>query len=86
MISCAVAGGVIVSEWGILDALAISGDSPIMWSILGAFGHGMLKFVKGILYIARHRQVQMFVLIIPFQRDAAVDPTIPIFWNDVVCF
>jgi hypothetical protein len=55
-----------VREWGILDALAISGDIPIMLSILGAFGHAMLKFVKGILYIARHGQVHMFVLIIPF--------------------
>jgi hypothetical protein len=61
-----------VREWGILDALAIIGDSPIRWSILGAFEHGMLKFVKGILYIARHGQVHMFVLIIPFQSDAAV--------------
>jgi hypothetical protein len=68
-----------VREWGILYALAISGYSPFMWSILGAFGHGMLKFVKGILYIARHVQVHMFVLIIPFQIDAAVESTSPIF-------
>jgi hypothetical protein len=75
-----------VREWCILDVLVISGDSPIMWSILGAFGHGMLKFVKGILYIARHGQVHMFVIIIPFQSDAAVESTSPIFLNCVVCF
>jgi hypothetical protein len=79
VISCAVAGGGGVREWGTLDVLAISGESPIMWSILGAFGHGMLKFVKGILYIARHGQVHMLVLIIPFQSDAAGEPTSPIF-------
>jgi hypothetical protein len=62
-----------------LDGLAISGDCPTMWSILGAFGHVMLKFVKGILYIARHRQVHMSVLIIPLQSDATVESTSPIF-------
>jgi hypothetical protein len=76
---CDVAGGGSVREWGILDALTISGDIPIMWRILGSLGHGMLKFVKGILDIARHGQVHMFVLIIPFQSDAAVESTIPIF-------
>jgi hypothetical protein len=46
-----------IREWGILDALFISGDCPIMCSILGALGRGMLKFVKGIIYISRHGQV-----------------------------
>jgi hypothetical protein len=68
-----------VREWAIFDALAISGDIPIMWRILGAFGHGMMKFVKGVLYIARHGQVHIFVLIIPFQSDSAVESTSPIF-------
>jgi hypothetical protein len=45
----------------------------------GAFGHGMLIFVKVILYISRHGKVRMFVFIIPFQSDAAVESTIPIF-------
>jgi hypothetical protein len=66
-------------EWGILDALSISWYSPIMWSILGEFGHGMLKFLKGILYIARHGQVHMFVPIIPFHSDVAVESTSTIF-------
>jgi hypothetical protein len=72
-------GGGSVREWGILDVLAISGDIPIMWRILGALGHGMLKFLKGILYISRHGQVQMFVLIIPFQSDSTVESTSLIF-------
>jgi hypothetical protein len=41
-------------ERGILDALAISWDNPVMWSILGALEHCMLIFVKGILDIGRH--------------------------------
>jgi hypothetical protein len=61
-----------------LDALAISGEHPIIWSILGAFGHGMLKFMKVILDISRHGYIHMFVLIIPFQSDAEVEPTSPI--------
>jgi hypothetical protein len=73
-----LAGGGI-REWGILDGLAISWDSPLMWSIFWALGHGMLKFVKGILYIAKHGQVHMFVLIIPFQSDTAVEPIISFF-------
>jgi hypothetical protein len=68
-----------VREWFIVDVLAIRGDSPIMWSILWALGHWMLVFVKGILYIARHGQVYMFVLIIPFHSDAAVYSTSAIF-------
>jgi hypothetical protein len=55
-----------VRERGILDALTISGDCPNMWPILRALGHGMLKFAKGILFISRHGQVHMFVLVIPF--------------------
>jgi hypothetical protein len=79
VIYCAVARGWSVRKWGILDVLAISGDCPIMWSILGAFWHGMLKFLKGILHSARHGQVHMFVLIIPFQSDAIAKSTCPIF-------
>jgi hypothetical protein len=67
-----------VRDRGILDVLAISLDSPVMRSILGAFGHGMLVFVKGILDIARHGKVHMFLFIIPFQSDATVEPTSPI--------
>jgi hypothetical protein len=49
-----IAGGGGVRERGILDALAIIWYIPVMWSILGALGHLMLVFVKGILYIAMH--------------------------------
>jgi hypothetical protein len=68
-----------VREWCILYSLAISGDSPIMWIVLGALGHGVLKIVKGILYISRHGQVHMFFFIIPFNSDASVYSTSPIF-------
>jgi hypothetical protein len=36
-------------ERGILDALAISWEIPVMWRILGALGHWMLIFVMCIL-------------------------------------
>jgi hypothetical protein len=42
-------------------------------------GHGMLIFMKGILDIARHRKVHMFVLIIPCQSDATVEAASSIF-------
>jgi hypothetical protein len=50
-----------VVERGILDALVIGGDRPLMWRILGPLGKGMSKFVKGILYISGHGQVDIFV-------------------------
>jgi hypothetical protein len=46
----------------------------------------MLIFMKGILGIARHRQVHMFVFIIPFQSDATVEAASPFFLNCVVRF
>jgi hypothetical protein len=51
---------------GILDALALSWDGPVVWGILWMIGHGVLIFMKDILDVARHRQVHMFVFIIPF--------------------
>jgi hypothetical protein len=71
---------------GILDALAISRDNSVVWGILWTIGHGMLIFMKGILDIARYRKVHMFVFIIPFQSNAMVEATSPIFSNGVVRF
>jgi hypothetical protein len=81
VISCSAAGGGggSVRERGILDALAIIGDCTVMWCILRVLGHGMLKFVKGILYISRHGQVHMFICIIQFNSDAALESTNPVF-------
>jgi hypothetical protein len=81
VIYCGVAGGGggSVRERDILDVLAISKYCPLMWRILGALRHVMLKIVKGILDISRHGQVHMFVCIISFQSDAAVESTSSIF-------
>jgi hypothetical protein len=50
----------------ILDTFSISRDGPVVWVILLTLGHGMLIFMKGILYVARHRKIHMFVFIISF--------------------
>ena len=43
-----------------------------MWRMLGTVGGGVLELVKGTCNVAGHGEVDSAVVMVPFERDAAV--------------